>query len=231
MYLAKLYNEPLDEIIMSEVMYDSQRNISGETPEPMRFVREVAIPLFENWGYKVTIVRGEIDYLTFFNRVIERPRKHLENTGKCFGFPCGARCGIRRDCKVRPIEKYLKSLDGEIVQYCGICADETTRLCSMHKSGKVSLLEKYGVTQEETRELCLSQGLFSPSYEYSERGGCWMCPFAKQAEHEAIRAMDPKLWEEFVSLEQREDIANKRWNVFSETLYERNLRINVYANQ
>ena len=51
--LAHEHHEPLDEIIFSEVMYNEE--ISGELPEHIDFIRNVAFPLFESWGYKTRI--------------------------------------------------------------------------------------------------------------------------------------------------------------------------------
>lgn len=45
--LAHEHNEPLDLIIFSEVMFD--REISGELPEHIDFIKSKAIPLFEKW--------------------------------------------------------------------------------------------------------------------------------------------------------------------------------------
>ncbi len=50
--LAHEHGEPLDLIIFSEVMFDKE--ISGEPPEQIDFIKNTAIPVFESWGYKVT---------------------------------------------------------------------------------------------------------------------------------------------------------------------------------
>ena len=68
--LAHENNEPLDEIIFSEVMYS--KDISGETPEHIDFVKNVAFPLFESWGYKTKILRAEKSYLDVFYHVLKK---------------------------------------------------------------------------------------------------------------------------------------------------------------
>lgn len=78
--LAHEHNEPLDEIIFSEVMYSE--TVSGELPEHIDFVKNVAFPLFESWGYKTRILRAEKTYLDCFNHVVEKPRKNMEHKGK-----------------------------------------------------------------------------------------------------------------------------------------------------
>lgn len=55
--LAHENNEPLNEIIYSEVMFD--KNISAELPEHRDFIYNVAIPNFERMGYKVNVLRAK----------------------------------------------------------------------------------------------------------------------------------------------------------------------------
>ena len=88
--LARENNEPLDEIVYCEVMFDE--NISGELPEHRDFIYNVAIPKFEEWGYKVTVLRSKETYMDVFFHIVEKPRKHQDRKGKkrkCF---CAALC-------------------------------------------------------------------------------------------------------------------------------------------
>ena len=196
-------------------MYDHGRGISGENPKHMEFIRHVAKPLFESWGYQVEILRARQDYLGFFNHVIQNPTKHEEHRGLRFGFPHTGSCGIKRDCKVKVINDYLKNMNDQITQYIGICMEERKRLDSLHKqTGMVSLLEKYGNTGQMAMEKCQEYGLLSPCYGLSKRGGCWFCPNAKLAEHKEIKTIYPEIWKEFVSLEREPDIANAVWNIY-----------------
>lgn len=63
--LAKEHNEPLDEIVYCEVMFDE--NTSAELPEHREFIYNKAIPLFERWGYKVTILKSQKNYMNCFH--------------------------------------------------------------------------------------------------------------------------------------------------------------------
>jgi len=213
--LAHEHNIPLDLILFSEVMYDNRRGISGENPLHMDFIRYVAKPMFESWGYEVVILRGKTDYLDNFYSVVENPRKNIDNKGKYRGFPASKACSIKRDCKEKPIKEYLKALNEPYVQYVGICADELERLESLHNDGsKISILEELGYTQKMSRGKCEEYGLLSPSYLFSKRGGCWFCPNAKLAEQEYIYNTNPELWKEFVKLESVPYLANPKWNVY-----------------
>lgn len=219
--LAHEHNEPIDTIVFVEVMYDIKRNISGENPEHIKFIREVAKPLFESWGYPVHILRADRDYLGFFNKIMTNPRKYMDRKGKKFGFPVYGMCGVKRDLKLKPMNDFYKQFGNDLVQYVGICSDEPKRLESLRKqSNKISLLEKYGYTEEMARQKCIEYGLLSPCYKYSKRGGCWFCPNAKLAEHREIKKLYPDTWKEFVSLEDEPNIANDKWNVYGKTLKE-----------
>lgn len=223
--LAHIHGEPLDEIIYTEVMFDKEKGVSGELPEHIYFVKHVAKPLFESWGYKVTVLQSDRDYLHCFHRIIEKPVKHMEHKGKQFGFPlveCGrCRCGIKRDCKIAPINRYMRTLGQKTIQYVGICANESARLASLDKEeNKVSLLYKYGFTKAMTRQLCEDYGLRSPSYQYSNRGGCWFCPYAKEEEQRMVKACYPEAWDTFVSLEDVPNVANYKWSIFRRSLKE-----------
>lgn len=74
--LARENNEPLDEIVYCEVMFDE--NISGELPEHRDFIYNVAIPKFEEWGYKVRVLRSDITYLDCFNRINQGKKYQVE---------------------------------------------------------------------------------------------------------------------------------------------------------
>lgn len=215
-------NEPLDIILFSEVMYDKKRGISGENPRHIDFIKNKAKPLFESWGYEVHILHAEKDYLQCFNNIIEKPTKILTNKGKKTGFPLTGLCNVKRDCKERPIKEFLKNLNDKNIQYVGICSDEPKRLESLHKlNNRVSLLEKYGYTEDMARQLCEEYGLLSPCYELSKRGGCWFCPNAKFEEHKEVRRVNPSLWKEFISLEKENNLANYKWNLYRDmTLHE-----------
>lgn len=213
--LCHEHNIPLDTIIFSEVMFDKANNISGENPLHMDFIINTAKPLFESWGYEVLILRSETDYLENFYKIVERPIKHMENAGKFRGFPISRQCAIKRDCKERPIRQYFKSLDEEYIQYVGICATEPTRLDSMRRtSNKVSILEKFGYSDDMNRQKCLEYGLLSPAYDFSKRQGCWMCPNTKLAELRYVRENMPDAYNKFLQLESEYNLAASKWSCY-----------------
>lgn len=166
--LAHEHKEPLDLIIFAEVMFD--KDISGELPEHIDFVKNKCIPLFESWGYKTEIIHGGKTFLDEFYHVVTKT-KNPERMNKRVGFPMAGKCYVNRDCKVRPIQKYLKQFEAEgIRQYIGIAADELKRIERMNSPQEISLLKKYGITQEMSFNMCKERKLLSPMYNFSKRG-------------------------------------------------------------
>ena len=192
--LALQHGEPLDEIIYTEVMFSKE--ISGELPEHARFIYETAIPYFEKRGIPTRVLHAEKTYLDCFYHVVSRGNAQ----GKLAAFPLAGRCAIQRDCKVPPLEAYKKSLPPGTVSYLGIAADEPIRLERL-KPDQVSLMAKYGVTEQDAFAMCRQEGLLSPLYEHSHRGGCWFCPNASMTELRHLYRAHPDLWQLMLELQ------------------------------
>lgn len=161
--LALEHGEPLDEAVYCEVMFDKE--ISGEVPEHRDFIYTTAIPALERRGVKVTVLRSEKTYVDLFTGKITRgPKKGLLRS-----FPICGRCAVQRDCKLKPILRYQKSLPPDTVQYIGIAKDEQERLLRL-AGNRVSLLDKYNCTEEDAKQLCQRAGLLSPVYTFTTRG-------------------------------------------------------------
>lgn len=212
-------------ILFTEVMYDLKRNISGHNPDIIAFIYKKK-QIFESWGYNVQILRSKNkDFLTnFYHKLTRSPNP--ERTGKTWGFVPSGICAIKRDCKLKPMEDWNKTHSSEnLVQYIGIALDEPKRLESLHKQPDlVSLLEKYEYTEADAMELCRSYDMVSPQYSLPgiTRDGCWFCPNAKLCEHKYVYEKMPKIWKEYVSLENTPNLAYTRWNPYSkQTLRER----------
>ncbi len=113
-------------------------------------------------------------------------------------------CVINRECKRDPIHKYYKQFnDAEIVQYVGIAADEPKRLARLDKESKtrqISLLAKYGYTEDMAKQKCLEYELLSPIYAEGNRGGCWFCPNVRIKDFAKFKLAHPDLWNELIEL-------------------------------
>lgn len=215
--IAHENGEPLDMIIFAEVMFDE--NISGELPEHIEFVHKAA-KVFESWGYPVHILRSDRTYMDCFNHRVYKiyKTKNMDRMGKKKGFPITGKCDINRDCKLRPIRKFWKSVEGEYTQYVGIAVDEKKRIERIVKTkNTVSLLEKYGYTEDMAFDLCKKYGLLSPIYEFAERGGCWFCPNAKEKELRHLRKNHNHLWKKLLELEEDPETIGNMWNILKKT--------------
>ena len=63
------------------------------------------------------------------------------------------------------------------------------------------MLEKYDFTEQDAKEPCHTAGLLSPVYEFTDRGGCWFCPNAKQKELRHLYDHHPDLWNRMLELQ------------------------------
>lgn len=72
--LDHIHGLPPSRIVFCEVMYDRKNGISGELPEHIDFVKNVAIPKFTEWGFTVDLITAETDYLENFFHVISKSR-------------------------------------------------------------------------------------------------------------------------------------------------------------
>lgn len=203
--LAIRHQEPLDEAVYCEVMFD--KDMSGEIPEHRAFIYGTAIPALESMGVKVRVLRAEQTYVSLFTgRITRGPKKGLLRA-----FPICGRCAVQRDCKLRPIIQYQKSLPADTVQYIGIAKDEQERLLRL-SGNKVSLLDKYGYTEQDAKQLCREAGLLSPIYEFTDRGGCWFCPNAKLRELRHLYDYHPELWRRMLELQALPGKVSEKFN-------------------
>ena len=203
--LAKKHGEPLDEAVYCEVMFD--KTISGEVPEHRDFIYTKGIPALERMGIKVTVLRGKKTYVDLFTgRITRGPKK-----GMLRSFPVCGKCYVQRDCKLRPILRYQKTLPPDTVQYIGIAKDEQERLLRL-EGRQVSLLEKYNCTEQDAKELCRQAGLLSRIYQFTNRGGCWFCPNAKRKELRHLYDHHPELWARMLELQALPGKVTEKFN-------------------
>ncbi len=211
--LAHEHNEPLDLIIFSEVMFD--KNISGELPEHIDFIKNKCIPLFGSWGYEVKILRSDKTYMDCFYHVVKNSEK---NKGKMQGFPMSGKCKINDRCKTKPIKDFFKKVNHKYTQYIGIAIDEQVRIERIIKTdNKTSLLQKYGYTEKMAFDLCKKYDLLSPIYDFAPRGGCWFCPNARDCELRHLRSNHRNLWDKMLELENTHNLIGNKWNSLTQT--------------
>ena len=111
----------------------------------------------------------------------------------------------------------------------GIAADETKRLERLQGTNKVSLLKRYGYTEQMAYDLCKEYGLLSPIYNFSKRGGCWFCPSATIKEYAHIKSEYPELWEELRNLSFSENLVSQNFK-YGKTFAEVDKEVDIYLN-
>ena len=126
-------------------------------------------------------------------------------------FPICGKCAVQRDCKIRPIRQYQRSLPADTVQYIGIAHDEQERLLRL-TGQQVSLLEKYHFTEEDAKQLCRKAGLLSTVYAFTDRGGCWFCPNAKARELRHLYDHHLDLWARMLELQALPGKVSEKFN-------------------
>lgn len=202
--------------ITAEVWW--KEGITGENPYHYEFLHNVAFPKLRGWGVTCETVRSDITAYEWMTTPVIRS-KHPERIGMLRGFPLCSKCGIQRDCKVRPCEKYYKSQVSDYSVITGIAADEKDRILSNTANNRISILEILDVTEFETYPLCTFQNLLSPTYSFSERGGCWFCANQKIQELELLYREFPDLWGELMAIQQMPNKVQENFNR-TQTLYD-----------
>jgi 3'-phosphoadenosine 5'-phosphosulfate sulfotransferase (PAPS reductase)/FAD synthetase len=203
--LALEHNEPLDRAVFAEVMFDSERNISGEIPEHIEWVYSTAIPKLETMGVKVDVVRSD-DYISRFF-MIKGEKASPKYRGKRYGWVLPDKCQMKK-MKLRAISRYYKGIRAKVVQYVGIATDEEKRLGSFDQINKISLLVKYGYTEEMAKNKCLEYGLLSPLYDLETRNGCWFCPNGSDVRFCRLYRKYPHLWAELEKLSKVSNLSS-----------------------
>ena len=222
--IAKERVEPLDAVVFCEVMFDEET--SGEHPLHIEFVKEKLRPWVEKeLGVPFVILKSDRTYKSCFEHIVTKGA----GTGKVAGFPIPGMCVINRDCKMRAIRKFRKNQNIEI-EYVGIAVDEPERLARLTEN-KVSLLAKYGYTEDDAKKICLEYGLLSPIYAICKRNGCWFCMNCKDNEFVWLIKNRPDLFNKLVELEQKHKELYRRCWTRTETATELKARLVVYTQQ
>lgn len=228
--LALEHNEPLDEVLYCEVMFDDE--ISAEHPVHRDFIYNTAIPYLEARGVKVSVVRSKHNLANCF---IKRNKRGKEDRrGKLWGFPLSGMCYLNTLGKIAPINSFLRNRN--TIQYVGIAIDEPRRLARLkEKAHTISLLEKYQYTEEMAADLCKRHNLLSPIYSTISRGGCWFCPGATIKEFASFKKDYPQIWSKFEALyfDNKEDLTRTklRYSDEFEEILERINTTNEKTNQ
>lgn len=151
------------------------------------FIKQTA-SYFESLGAEIYWADKGLTYYEYVTHIATRGKCR----GKMFGFPIvgAGMCGFKRDGKVKALS--LCDVGEYDYESVGICFDELKRQNQLTDSLR-SVLCELGITQNDTRQYCLENGLYSPHYTYNtRRDGCALCYNAKKEERERWFADSPE---------------------------------------
>lgn len=179
-------------VVYACLYFDLAAGIPAARPVQLEWIKSVAFPRFEKWGYKCEVVPSPPgrDLVSYFRKVIVRHFEgRIDRRGKRWGFPCGGGCyfSVAKRSLLRSCEKDCD------VSWIGLAADEAKRLEAMRPPCD-SLLAREGMTEAEAWEWAKAEGLLSPIYDGRSRDGCWFCPNAPIRELANLVNEYPEYW-------------------------------------
>ena len=196
-----------------------KEDISGEHPRHFEFMHEKLFPKLDMWGVEHDIVRSKITAYDYMTTPVKASKEHPERNGKYRGFVVCGKCGVQRDCKTRPCERYYRLLNEPYNSILGLASNEKDRVLSANSKNQFALLDILGIHEQSTFSICNNEKLLSPIYCFSDRGGCWFCPNQKIQELELLYREYPELWNELMEVQK---MPNKVTELFNrkQTLYD-----------
>ena len=142
----------------------------------------------ERWGIEVEHIHSEYTYeQRFYHR---RGKRTKYSPGGNRGWPRMKGAWCNSQVKMPPLKSIEKG--GNIV-YIGIAADEPNRFHNLTETKKSPLVGA-GWDEAHCRQWCEENGLLSPIYTTSTRGGCWFCHNQGVNQLRLLRKNYPDLW-------------------------------------
>lgn len=178
---------PLDEIVLCEVMATSTQSASFELHR--QFI-EKTIPVIEKMAkVPVKIIKAETNFEEQFYKK-KGARAKVPNS--IYGFPMTICAWCNDRLKMKPLDKYFKS-QGEHIRYLGLAYDEPKRIARLKKN-EIAPLYELGITDKDSKQICIQHNLLSPIYKYFDREGCWFCPKQSIKALKTVYEKFPKYW-------------------------------------
>lgn len=176
---------PLERIVHIEIF--ATDTISADLPPMMQFKAQADAVIEDRWGVKVEHIMG----LHTAEEVMFHRRTRGNRVGEFAGWPRIGGCEIQSRCKRSPYNRATKNAE----TYLGIAANEPDRIARHGKRHGVKLpLVEIGWSEADCRRWCEANGLLSPIYTTSARGGCWFCPNQSTNSLRILRKMYPQYW-------------------------------------
>jgi len=169
---------PVDYILFTDTLL--------EFPMMYEYKKKVEQYFLDRYGKEVITTKPESTFEEWCFGVIKD--KNADYSGYIRGIPmvwCEP-CYWRREAKIKPQEKIIKSLIGneEYVTYIGFTLDETSRIMKKDEF-KYPLIHDFKMSERNCQEYLINQEMQNPLYNYFSRTGCAVCPAqSEKAWHE-----------------------------------------------
>lgn len=184
---------PLDRIVTADVW--ATDTIPADLPPMVEFKDYADKVILERYGIAVEHYVSDAyghQKDTYERGFYRLKTKRSTIQGRITGFPLCRRAWCNSELKIAAIKNARKSYCGGI-EYIGIAADEPNRFHTLSDT-KLSPLVEIGWTESDCRAWCESNGLLSPIYTKSARGGCWFCHNQGVQQLRQLRHDYPDLW-------------------------------------
>lgn len=176
---------PLDRIVHAEVW--ATDTIPADLPPMIEFKTQADRIIKERFGIEVEHIRSKWTFeRRFYSKVSQRAKPEFR--GRTMGWPLMIGSWCSRDLKISK----LAGGNG-CVNYVGIASDEPNRFGQLSLKTKSPLVE-VGWDEFRCRKWCEENGLLSPIYTSSERGGCWFCSKQPVDQLRLLSRKYPDLW-------------------------------------
>ena len=181
----------LDRIVTADVW--ATDTIPADLPPMVEFKDYADRVIKERYGIEVEhytakkvdrVCSEKVSYDSYFYQIMQSG-KHI-GTYKGFPMQRGNWC---TKLKLSALSEMPKC----DIQYLGIAADEPKRFHDLTDK-KLSPLIEIGWSEADCRLWCEENGLLSPIYTQSARGGCWFCQCQGVQPLRLLRKQYPDLW-------------------------------------
>ncbi len=185
--VIKQNNLKLDRIIHVDVY--ATDDIPADLPEMVEFKKYADNKIKERYGIEVEHFRSSKTYEDcFYKKFTQRSKR----CGEIYGFPYRQTPWCNSSLKLSVLNQFNKK---DIIQYVGIASDEPKRLQRLEGTNKIAPLAMYNVTEAQCYSWCQRNGLLSPIYSHTPRGGCWFCHNQRLTQLKYLRQHHKHLWE------------------------------------
>lgn len=178
---------PLTRIVHAEVW--ATDTIPADLPPMVDFKFKADKIIFDRWGIVVEHVTSGVTFNDVFYRRRGCTGRKTKNIGSIYGWPMVKGNWCFSQLKLPA----LKCIDSSAVQYIGIACDEPNRFHNLSDL-KRSPLVAAGWDEARCRRWCEENGLLSPIYTQSTRGGCWFCFNQSIQQLRFLRMHYPEYW-------------------------------------